>query len=280
MEADELFRFIKNTDKNLAGYAVAEYLKKDDPTVTDIEIPAEYDGLPVTAILSVGFSSAKNIRRVSIPGSVRFIAGWAFINCESLEAADLSEGIEIIGSGVFRCSGLKSVKLPKSLKKLGEGAFELCGNLESVEFGGVPSEIGARVFHGCEKLPPKLLVMSAVRSTDITKPVCKADFRENIDHFIGADCEYFHPEIYHLLAKNNCFRNCNVRYLFEKMIREDMAAKLFPIAEEHGMLSSAKLLDMLISYGIEQNKTEVTAYLLDVKNRKFGFEGGNGFDLQ
>lgn len=277
MSVDELLKFIKNTDKKFGGYGVAEYLKKSDPTVTDIEIPAEYNGLPVTMILGGSFSSAKNIKRVSIPGSVRFVAGLAFYNCALLEAVELSEGIETIGSTSFELSGLKSVKLPKSLKKLGSYAFQFCKSLEGVEFEVEPSEFGSRVFHGCDKLPPETLVMGLVRSTDIASPVCKADFREMTNKFLGADCDYFRPDVFELLAKNNCFRGCNVRYLFEKMIREDMAAKLFPIAEEHGMLSSVKLLDMLISCCIERGKTEITAYLLDLKKRKFGF---NGDDLE
>lgn len=51
MNADEFFKFIKNTDKTLGGCSVAEYLKKSDTAVTDITIPAEYNGLPVTMIL-------------------------------------------------------------------------------------------------------------------------------------------------------------------------------------------------------------------------------------
>lgn len=299
---DELFRFIKNTDKRLGGYAVAEYLKKDDRTVTDVEIPAEYNGLPVTSILSNGFLNAISIRRVSIPESVRFIAGLAFPNaisikrisipgsvrfigssafhhCWELEAIELSEGIETIGSNVFAFTALKSVKLPKSLKKLGGGAFQFCRELESVEFGGMPSEFGSMVFHGSNKLPLETLVMGLVRSTDITSPIHKADFREMTDKYIGEDCDYFRPDVFELLAKNKCFRSCNVKYLFEKMIREDMT-EFFPIADAYGMISNIKLIDMLISYGIEHGKTEITAYLLDFKNRKFGFDGGNGYDLQ
>ncbi len=278
MSVDELFRFIKNTDKTLGGYAVAEYLKKNDPDVTDIEIPTEYNGLPVTMILSGCFSSAQSITRVSVPGSVLVIASLAFYNCVSLEEAELSEGLTVLGSSVFELSGLKSVKLPKSLKRLGSCAFQFCRNLERVEFGNEPSEFGARVFHSCDKLPPEISVMSLTRSTNITSPVRKADFREMMDKFIGADCDYFRPDIFELLAKNKCLRNCNVRFLFEKMINEDMA-ELLPLAEKYGMLSNRELADILISYGIDRKNTEITAYLLDLKNRKFGFDHESELNL-
>lgn len=276
MNIDELFKFIKNTDKKLGGYSVAEYLKKNDPAMTDIEIPAEYNGLPVTMILSYCFSSARNITRVSIPGSVRVIASTAFYNCMSLEAAELSEGLTAIGSSVFEMTGLKSVKLPKTLKKLGSYTFQFCKNLENIEFGSEPSEFGTRVFHGCDKLPPEQLAIGLVRSTDITRPLRKADFREMMDHFLGADCDYFRSDVFELLAKNRCFRNCNTKFLLEKMINEDMA-ELFPIAGKYGMLSNKEFVDMLINYCVEHENTEITAYLLDLKNRKFGF---NGDDLE
>lgn len=96
--------------------------------------------------------------------------------------------------------------------------------------------------------------------------------------FDGADCDYFRCDVFELPAKNKCFRNNNVRFLFEKMINEDMA-ELFPIAEKYGMLSNEKLVDMLTDCGIGSKNAEITAYLLDLKNRKFGFVGGCGYDL-
>lgn len=278
MNYSEFFKFDKCTDKTLGGYRLGEYLKKDDPSVTELDIPSEYNGEPVTMILSYCFSSARSITRVVIPPSVRVIASAAFYNCASLEAVELAEGLTAMGSNVFEMSGLKSVKLPKSLKKIGSGAFQFCKGLESVEFKSEPSEFGAKVFHGCNKLPPETLVMGLVRSINITSPVSKADFRETMNDFRRADCDYFRPDVFELLAKNKCFRNNNVKFLFEKMINEDMA-ELFPIAEKYGMLSNEKLVDILIDCGIERENAEITAYLLDLKNRKFGFDGGRDHDL-
>lgn len=280
MESDELFGFIKNTDKTLGGYAVAKYLKKDDRTVTDVRIPAEYKGLPVTMLLACCFASARSIRRVSIPESVLFIGDDAFVNCTSLEAAELSEGIETIGDRAFAMTGLKSVKLPKSLKRLGNYAFQFCRALESVEFGSAPSEFGFRVFHNCDSLPAETYVMGLVRSTDITSPIRRADFQESIyiDSYIDADCEYLRTGVFELLAKNNCFRNCRVKDLFSEMLRQG-STDLIPVAGEYGLLSNAELVDTLTDYCAERGKPEITAYLLDLKNRRFGFEGRRDLEL-
>lgn len=128
-----------------------------------------------------------------------------------------------------------------------------------------------RVFRGCDKLPTETLVMGSVRSTDITSRVRRVDLRETIKDFCGADCDYFRHDVFELLAKNKCFRNNNVKVLFEKMISEDMT-ELFPVAEKYEMLSNVKLVDMLIDYVVELQKPEGAAYLLDLKNRKFGFK--------
>lgn len=271
---EELFRF----QKTESGYALAEYLKKDDPTVTELEIPAEHNGLPVTVLLNSCFSSARHLKHVSIPESVRFIAAGAFRNCSSLETAELSEGIEIIGRCAFEETGLKSVRLPKSLIKLGSFSFSCCPELESVEFGGTPPDFRTRVFHNCKKLPPEISVMGLTRSTDITSRIGRTDYRGTIDGFAIKECDSFSADVFEILAKNKCYRKLNVKFLFEKMINENRHDLLL-LAEKYGMLDSAVLLDLLISYAVKQKNIELTAYLLDLKNRKFGFKKGGDLDL-
>lgn len=270
---DELFRFAETED----GCALAGFLKKDDPTVTEVEIPAEYNGEPVTEICSYVFAELKHIKRVVIPPSVRDISGMAFYNCSSLEAVEFSEGLEIIGISAFQQTGLKSVRLPKSLKKLCWGVFRLCRQLERVEFGGAPW-FGTSVFEGCPKLPPETIAMGLVRSTDITRAIMNRDISEITANVPEAPFNCFRRDVFELLVKNNCFRGCNLKRVFEGIINNNKA-ELIPIAERYGFLPSAKILDKLISYSAERQATECTACLLELKKRKFGFNGGKGFEL-
>lgn len=266
---DELFRFRRDDD----GYAVLDYLKKDDPTVTELEIPAEYNGAPVVKILSTGIGYARFLKRVKIPGSVRGIMGSAFHSCPELCEVELSEGLEMIGSSAFQQTKLKAVTLPKSLKGLYWGAFRLCRKLERVDFGGSPW-FGASVFSGCPKLPPETIVMSLVRSTDITRAIPNKDISEITANIPGVPCDCFRRDVFELLVKNRSFRDCNLKRVFEGMINNNKA-ELFPVAEEYGMTPGAKILDKLISCAAERQITECTAYLLELKNRKFGFGGGD-----
>lgn len=269
---DGLFRI----EKIRGGYAVMEYLKKDDPGITELEFPEEFNGERVTAIS--GLFQAKYIKQVVVPPSVRHIDTLCFSSCKSLEAAELSEGLETIGSLAFEKTNLKSVKLPKSLNQLGNMAFTNCDDLQSVIFSSAP-KIGMNVFNGCPKLPPETVAIGVLCSTDITTPVSDYNnyFRMKLcvpkGRFDG-----FRPDVFELLAKNNCFRYYNLRRLIDLMINENIP-ELIPIAGQYGMLEDAGILDMLLSYTIENHNTEITAYLLDLKNRKFGFNGGDDLEL-
>lgn len=250
---DGLYRFEINSDKSIGGYMLAEYLKHDDPTITELELPAEWGSKPVTMICGCFYGTF--LKRVVIPPSVRYIARSAFGG-----------------------SALESVKLPSGPIKLGGFAFSDCKNLERVEFGNPPPEPGPRVFHGCEKLPPEILAMSMTRSLGELRRVCRTDYRSTLGNYEITQCDSFRADVFEILAKNKCFKKLNVRFLFEKMINENRHDLLL-IAEKYGMLDSAALLDLLIKYAIEKQRTEFTAYLLDLKNRKFGFDGGDKFEL-
>lgn len=272
MDVNELFRF----EETEGGYAVMKYLKKGDPNITELELPKEYNGVPVTVIF--GFSHSNYLKRVVIPPSVRSIGSEAFWRCKGLEAAELSEGLKEIGANAFEETNLKSIVLPKTLKMIRSEAFLLCTELERVEFNSSPI-IEPNVFGGCPKLPPETVTIGLVRSTDITSPLLYTDFLELTEISPGLpDC--FRPDVFELLAKNDCFRNWDrhLSYLFDIIIEENKP-ELFPVAEQYGMLENAELLDMLLSYAIENQTTELTAYLLELKKRKFGFASGGDLDL-
>lgn len=226
---EELFEcFIINNRE--AG--IGSFLKSGDSSVTRVEIPAKYNGLPVKSVASFAFLDCKFLREVFIPDSVEWIDAWAFQNCSEL-----------------RC-----VRLPNHVR------FELL------------------VFQGCPKLPPETIVMGVVRSTDITRPLSNNDISEITANTLNVPCDCFRRDVFEILAKNNCFGKCDLTFLLKRII-EANKSELFPLAEEYGMLGSEPLVECLIEYSAELQRTEITAYLLDFKNRKFGFEGGSNIEL-
>lgn len=237
---EALFRF----EKTEGGYSVASYLKTEDTSVTEIEIPEEYNGLPVEAIEEYAFFSA------------RFI---------------------------------KNIVLPKSLKAINSFAFQFCNGLKSVTFNSVP-RLGENVFFGCRLLPADVTLMGLVGSCDLSAPFNRKEFDRafeiprsltGIFRLPYNRVAILSPEVFELAIKNDCFRSVDVSVMLKHLIREGDTKSLY-LAEKHGMLDDPALLAELAEYSAEKAKTELTAFLLELKKRKFGFEdfeGGSGLEL-
>lgn len=155
------------------GYAVSGIGDVDD---TDIVIPNEYNGLPVTQISDYAFYENGDITSVKIFGGITEIGDSAFWGCEKLESlvieAKISSMGELafahcqkletvrIGDGVeeisyyafFECSSIKEVTIPASVKTIGESAFAFCTSLEEVNFSEGLEYIGDCAFGGCSSL--------------------------------------------------------------------------------------------------------------------------------
>lgn len=300
--ADELFRF----EKTEGGYVLAEYIQNDNTEITKIEVPAEYDGLPVVSIGSSAFKDAEGIERVAIPDTVTKIGDHAFSyavrlktvnipdgvseigdygfdSCFSLNGINIPEGIMRIGAFAFSASRIKSVTLPKRLEALDDAAFSCCFELENVTFNSVP-RFGKGVFSGCAKLPADITLMGLVNSFDIKQPLDAEAFDVQFKINWSVENQYAHniyirPDVFKLAIKNDCFRSVDISVLLKFLVEAGYMTHLI-YAEKHGMLDSTVLLDELAEYSVRQGKTEITAYLLDLKKRKFGFDGGCGYDLQ
>ncbi|MBP3321793.1 MAG: leucine-rich repeat protein [Clostridia bacterium] len=58
-----------------------------------------------------------------------------FVNCKSLGAAVLPEGVKTIGAAVFSgCTNLNSVSIGSALESIGKDAFKGCGGLKTVSY--------------------------------------------------------------------------------------------------------------------------------------------------
>ena len=88
-----------------------------------------------------------------------FIGNDAFVNCISLKAVKIPNGVTRIGySAFYGCTGLTSVNIPDSVKTIDGnyiqqgGAFERCTGLKSVTIPNSVTHIGSCVFKGCKGL--------------------------------------------------------------------------------------------------------------------------------
>ena len=102
-------------------------------TDTNLVIPSEYNGLPVTDIgCSWNGLGGSNIVSVVIPDSVTYIDDFAFSGCLYLEKVVMSKNVTCIGSMAFLgCVSLKTITIPQG-STVGSRTFEGCESLEYI----------------------------------------------------------------------------------------------------------------------------------------------------
>lgn len=141
---------------------------------TDLTIPAQLDGHPVTEIGSFAFQYQGltsvvlpegitaigagafeycNFTYITIPDSVTDIGSGAFSYCESLTSISLPSRLTAIESQLFQnCISLTSVVIPEGVNRIGDSAFGTCLALTSVTLPSTVVSIGEWAFSRCESL--------------------------------------------------------------------------------------------------------------------------------
>jgi len=116
---------------------------------TDVDIPSEIEGFPVTAIGEKAFFECTILESVSIPDSVNSIGKYAFYMCNKLEQVTLSNSIEVISVGSFKyCRALRNINIPENLKDIKGESFTDCINLQSITIPASVKSISGGAFDG------------------------------------------------------------------------------------------------------------------------------------
>ena len=89
---------------------------------SNIVIPSEYEGIPVTRIGDMAFSGC-DIESIVLPDTVTIIGDGAFWNC-AIASIILPDTFTIIGDHAFYlCHQLKEINIPNSVTHIGAQAF-------------------------------------------------------------------------------------------------------------------------------------------------------------
>ena len=128
---------------------------------TNLLIPKEHNGLPVTGIGDRAFQSCTSLESVIIPESVTSVGDLAFSSCTSLTIITIPDSVTSIGDDAFSCcTSLTSVTIPDGVNSIGDFMFSCCESLTSVTIGNSVMSIGENAFSCCASL------------TSVTIPVC------------------------------------------------------------------------------------------------------------
>jgi len=116
-----------------------------------LNIPEEYQGLPVVAIADGGFAGAK-VKEIAIPKSITEVRTGAFKNAEMEKVYFYNGTISIGDAAFFGCKNLKTITLPKTLETIGQSAFNTCTSLTSIVLPEKVKSIGNSSFAYCVSL--------------------------------------------------------------------------------------------------------------------------------
>ncbi|MBE6675010.1 MAG: leucine-rich repeat domain-containing protein [Ruminococcaceae bacterium] len=143
---------------------------------TDLIIPGEYNGSPVTRIEKKAFYDNEEITSLVVPNSVTSIGEFAFHYCINLESVTLGNGLQVIensafyfctqledldlGNGLqvidryafYNCTDLDVLTIPNSVTTIKESAFNCCDNLVSIVIGQGVTSLHETVFTDCYKI--------------------------------------------------------------------------------------------------------------------------------
>ncbi len=118
-----------------------------------IEIPAVYNGAPVTRILPSAFIYATNLVKIVIPDTVTVIDEYAFFECRNLSEVQMGESVVAIQTEAFAyCASLTDVTLPEGLTDIANGAFACCSALCEITIPSSVTGFGDYAFYACDSL--------------------------------------------------------------------------------------------------------------------------------
>lgn len=130
---------MENTLKFKLSHDSKYYIVKAKNTLISgtLEIPAEYEGLPVKEIADDGFRDCSKLTSISLPATITIIGLGAFQDCFNLSSISLPAGLTNIWGYAFAyCASLTSIEIPATVTSIGNYAFCGCRSLTSFKFDG------------------------------------------------------------------------------------------------------------------------------------------------
>lgn len=144
-----------------------------DKTVTQLIIPAEIGGVPVTAIGDHAFANCESLTSITIPNSVASIGYRAFYICTELEKVIIPDSVTHIGREAFAyCDALENVTISNNITALEQGTFCDCNSLSNITIPNGTTVVGEDAFADCDSLVSVTIPSSVISIGDSAFAYC------------------------------------------------------------------------------------------------------------
>lgn len=168
--ADGIEYKIENGTATIVGYT-------DTTTRTEIIIPDEFEGVPVTEIADFGLFNAESVEKIVIGKNVQKIGGWSMTNEQKLKAFEVdsenqyftavdgvlflkdmktliyyppAKGIEFNNLG--QAKEMTQYVIPDGVETIRTKAFYKCYYVDKIEIPDSVTTIEEKAFHRCSAL--------------------------------------------------------------------------------------------------------------------------------
>lgn len=119
-----------------------------------VYVPEEVQyGSTTYKVTGIDYLENRDIKEISLPGTIKKIADRTFMNCKNLQTVKLGVGISYVSNEMFyNCTALQNISLPNSLQYISTTAFRGCTSLKSIQLPESLDSLGDYVFLDCESL--------------------------------------------------------------------------------------------------------------------------------
>ena len=108
-------------------------ITKYNGKASNVEIPAEVEGVPVCEIGFYCFEANYQLESVTLPESVDIIGEGAFMDCGSLSQINIPANLKEVQRGAFvGCVSIPEMTLPATVTRVQEEAFTACEGMTSL----------------------------------------------------------------------------------------------------------------------------------------------------